>query len=137
MQKAFKAFCIFVVDTPVCAGRQWSIMPEFYTKVNYAIFTKKKPLFCAFCTTPRIGADLFTQTHICFNSHCRPSAAAQAGIRRSVPHMEIFLLKAGRRSVCIFSRIASLIRSGPICSSQNLKPPATFKCSVVFYLPIQ
>lgn len=88
----------------ICAGRQWSIMPEFSKKVNCAIFTKKIRPFCAKPPIPIIGAGLLDWTAYGFYSHCRPLPAGMAGTRRSVPIWKIFLLKVGGPSAHPFSR---------------------------------
>lgn len=106
VQRVIKTLCIFIVDKLICAGRQWSIMPEF-SKKSTSRFYKAKALFL--CNLHKIPKKMRPggPHPICQLSYCRPRAAAKAGVRRSVPHMEIFLLKAGRRSVRMFSRNCS------------------------------
>lgn len=65
-----------------------------FKKSQLAEFTNQTPCFCAICTKSRKRCARAVLDHICQISYCRPPAAAKAGIRRSVPHMEIFLLKA-------------------------------------------
>lgn len=105
----------------ICAGRQWSIMPEFSKKVNCAIFTKKIRPFCAKPPIPIIGTGLLDWTAYGFYSHCRPLPAGKAEIRRSVPIWKIFLLKAGGPSAHPFSRNVPFTRSGPICFQTRSK----------------
>ena len=109
---------------------------NFIQKSTMQFLQRKSPFFVHFAQLPELGRPLYPDP-ICFYSHCRPSAAAQAGIRRSVLIWKIFLLEAGRRSVRIFSRIASFTRSGRICLPQNLKAAAHFNRLLVFYLPAQ
>lgn len=84
---------------PIFAGRQWSIMPEFYKKVNYAIFTNKIPPFCAICTIPENPfAPRAVLDPIC-DLMLLPAAGDWPGRDSPIgPHMENFFVE----SICPF-----------------------------------
>lgn len=125
MQRAFKLSAFLSLTNIIRPADNGRLCRNFQKK-STSRFYKSKPLFL--CNLHKIPKKMRPggPTHICQLSYCRPPAAAQAGTRRSVPIWKIFLLKVGRRSVRIFSRIAPFTRSGRICSYQSLKAAACF-----------